>query len=128
MVVEILLMPIRDKTERPAARKDSMVNIWVGKQIGPQLDDLAAREQELTGRTTTRIDFAHDLFIWALEIYKSVGSLKDLRRAPVLQYHSLNHNSSVNNVEQRADQVSRLKGEVRGRKGTKKRKSGGDQA
>lgn len=59
-----------------------MVNIWLGKRIGPELEELAAAEELSTGRTTTKTDFARDLFLWALEQYREAGSLLKLKGPP----------------------------------------------
>lgn len=56
-----------------------MVNIWVGKQVGPELDELAKRESGSTGHSITRIDLGRELFLWALELYRKAGSLARLK-------------------------------------------------
>jgi len=56
-----------------------MVNIWVGKQLGPEIEEMAAREEDITGHTITKTDFARDLFLWAIERYREAGSLAKLK-------------------------------------------------
>jgi hypothetical protein len=67
------------KADTVKDRKKSQLNIWLGKQNGPEIDELAAREQSLTGRTTTRTDFGRELFVWALDRYREAGSLANLK-------------------------------------------------
>jgi len=57
-----------------------MLNIWAGKEVGPEVESLAAREEEMTGHKTTKNGFARDLFFWALDRYREAGSLAKLKR------------------------------------------------
>lgn len=61
------------------SRRRNMVNIWLGKQMGPELEAMARREEEITGRRTTRIDLARELLTWAIEQYRQAGSLRTLK-------------------------------------------------
>lgn len=68
----------------PTDRKDSQMNIWVGKQAGPELDELARRESEMTGHTISRLGLAREMFLWAFELYKKAGSLSRLKNSRIV--------------------------------------------
>jgi hypothetical protein len=71
-------------TGAAADRKDSQMNIWVGKQIGPELDEHARRESETTGHTITRLGLAREIFLWAFDLYKKTGSLSRLKNIHIV--------------------------------------------
>ena len=64
---------------REALRKQSMVNLWVGKETGLELEGFAEREQQHTGHTTTKTGLAREIFVWAFHIYRRAGSLAKLK-------------------------------------------------
>jgi hypothetical protein len=61
-----------------------MVNVWVGKEVGPELDVLAEIEAKESGHTTTRIGLAREIFLWAFEVYKRAGSLARLKASHLM--------------------------------------------
>ncbi|MCU1273781.1 MAG: hypothetical protein JWO48_1212 [Bryobacterales bacterium] len=74
----------KTRTGAPADRKDSQMNIWVGKQVGPELDELAKRESEMTGYTISRLGLAREIFLWAFELYRKTGSLSRLKNSRIV--------------------------------------------
>jgi hypothetical protein len=60
------------------------VNVWVGKEVGPELDVLAEVEARESGHVTTRIGLAREIFLWAFGVYKKVGSLARLKSSYVV--------------------------------------------
>jgi hypothetical protein len=129
---------VENPDKKLIGRKDQMFHIWLEKPLAIEVAEMAMREAATSGHSTTPTSLAKEILIWALDAYRNVGSLRELKQAVVsagtevpqeqkLRFHSSKRIPLVNNIEQRAEQITKLKGKVRGRKRKKDLKSGTDQ-
>ena len=72
----------RDTKTEIGRSRESMLALWVGKQLKP---DVEARAEAESARTGIRINgnaLAKEIFLWAWDLYLKAGSLAELKRMP----------------------------------------------
>lgn len=74
------LIPVKKKPKPESERKKSMIGIWAGKVIGPEVEAKAAAESIATGHAITKNGLGREIFLWAFEVYKEAGSLAELKK------------------------------------------------
>jgi hypothetical protein len=72
-------MSSQDKTS-PGRSKESLIGIWIGKQVKPEVEASAIAESELTGVELNANALAKEIFLWAFPIYRQAGSLAKLKK------------------------------------------------
>jgi hypothetical protein len=65
--------------EKPGRSKESLIGIWVGKDIKPEIELSAVRETALTGIDLNANGLAKEIFLWAWKQYRAAGSLRELK-------------------------------------------------
>lgn len=73
-------MSLHDKTSNPGRSKESLIGIWVGKQVKPEIEASAIAESDLTGVALNANALAKEIFLWAFPIYRQAGSLAKLKK------------------------------------------------
>lgn len=66
--------------ETPISRKDQMFHVWLDKRLASEVAEMAEREAKASGHTTTATSLAKEILIWALDVYRKVGSLVALKK------------------------------------------------
>lgn len=59
--------------------KESLIGIWVGKDLKPEIESSAVRETALTGIELNANGLAKEIFLWAWKQYRAAGSLRELK-------------------------------------------------
>lgn len=78
---------MQKEKKQPLGRSaESLVGIWVGKQIKPDIELRAKEESVRTGVDLTGNALAKEIFLWAYSAYVKVGSLAALKQIDVRSY------------------------------------------